>query len=289
MYGKIKEYLQRELADIKAAGLYKTERVIASPQRAEIEVAGRSVLNFCANNYLGLSDDERLIEAAKRAMDERGFGMSSVRFICGCQDIHKELERAIADSLRRLLRRQRRRFRTALHGAGRHHLGCAEPRLDHRRRAALEGGALPLRQCRHGGVGGLPQTCAGAALPRDLHRRGLLDGRQCRSVGRDLPPGAAVRRAGDGRRMPLGRRAGRYGARHHGTLRFARRGRHPDRYAGQGFRRRRGRIYDGPPRDHRHAAAAVAALPLLQLAAPCRGATNCTTGWWPTWSISVRG
>ena len=97
MYGKIKEYLQRELADIKAAGLYKTERVIASPQRAEIEVACRSVLNFCANNYLGLSDDERLIEAAKRAMDERGFGMSSVRFICGCQDIHKELERAIAD------------------------------------------------------------------------------------------------------------------------------------------------------------------------------------------------
>ena len=97
MYGKIKEYLQRELADIKAAGLYKTERVIASPQRAEIEVAGRSVLNFCANNYLGLSDDERLIEAAKRAMDERGFCMSSVRFICGCQDIHKELERAIAD------------------------------------------------------------------------------------------------------------------------------------------------------------------------------------------------
>ena len=97
MYGKIKEYLQRELADIKAAGLYKTERVIASSQRAEIEVAGRSVLNFCANNYLGLSDDERLIEAAKRAMDERGFGMSSVRFICGCQDIHKELERAIAD------------------------------------------------------------------------------------------------------------------------------------------------------------------------------------------------
>lgn len=97
MYGNIKEYLQQELADIKAAGLYKTERVITSAQRAEIEVAGRSVLNFCANNYLGLSDNKRLIEAAKRAMDERGFGMSSVRFICGCQDIHKELEHAIAD------------------------------------------------------------------------------------------------------------------------------------------------------------------------------------------------
>lgn len=97
MYGKIKEHLQQELADIKAAGLYKNERVITSPQRAEIEVAGRPVLNFCANNYLGLSDNGRLIEAAKRAMDARGFGMSSVRFICGCQDIHKELERAVAD------------------------------------------------------------------------------------------------------------------------------------------------------------------------------------------------
>lgn len=97
MYGKIKEHLQHELAEIKEAGLYKTERVIESPQRAQIRVAGRDVLNFCANNYLGLSDNPRLIEAAKRAMDERGFGMSSVRFICGCQDIHKELERAIAD------------------------------------------------------------------------------------------------------------------------------------------------------------------------------------------------
>ena len=97
MYGKIKEHLEHELAEIKAAGLYKNERIICSPQRAEIEVGGRKVLNFCANNYLGLSDNPRLIEAAKRAMDARGFGMSSVRFICGCQDIHKELEKAISD------------------------------------------------------------------------------------------------------------------------------------------------------------------------------------------------
>ena len=97
MYGKIKEHLQHELAEIEAAGLYKRERIIASPQRAEIEVAGRKVLNFCANNYLGLSDNKRLIEAAKQAMDRRGFGMSSVRFICGCQDIHKELEKAVSD------------------------------------------------------------------------------------------------------------------------------------------------------------------------------------------------
>ena len=97
MYGKFQQHLQNELAEIKAAGLYKTERIIESPQRAEIDVANRPVLNFCANNYLGLSDNQRLIDAAKRAMDERGFGMSSVRFICGCQDMHKELEKAIAD------------------------------------------------------------------------------------------------------------------------------------------------------------------------------------------------
>ena len=97
MYGKFQQYLQNELEEIKAAGLYKTERIIESPQRAEIDVANRPVLNFCANNYLGLSDNQRLIDAAKQALDERGFGMSSVRFICGCQDIHKQLEKAIAD------------------------------------------------------------------------------------------------------------------------------------------------------------------------------------------------
>ena len=98
MYGKIKEHLTQELAGIKSAGLYKEERIITSPQSAEISLAsGAHVLNFCANNYLGLSDNPRLIDAATRAMDERGFGMSSVRFICGTQDIHKELEKAIAD------------------------------------------------------------------------------------------------------------------------------------------------------------------------------------------------
>ena len=97
MYGKMKEFLQQELENIKAAGLYKTERIIESHQRAEIQVGGRPVLNFCANNYLGLSDNRRLMEAAKKAIDERGFGMSSVRFICGCQDMHKVLEKAISD------------------------------------------------------------------------------------------------------------------------------------------------------------------------------------------------
>ncbi|MBO4811258.1 MAG: glycine C-acetyltransferase [Prevotella sp.] len=96
MYGKMKEHLATILSEIREAGLYKEERLICSPQRAAIEVAGKEVLNFCANNYLGLSDHPRLIEASKRMMERRGFGMSSVRFICGTQDIHKELEQAIS-------------------------------------------------------------------------------------------------------------------------------------------------------------------------------------------------
>ena len=98
MYGKFQKHLQAELASIKEAGLYKNERNIASAQSAEITLQdGSKALNFCANNYLGLADSPRLIEAAKKAMDERGFGMSSVRFICGTQDLHKELEAAISD------------------------------------------------------------------------------------------------------------------------------------------------------------------------------------------------
>ena len=93
----MKEHLSQTLSEIREAGLYKEERLIESPQRAAIQVKGQEVLNFCANNYLGLSDHPRLIEGAKRMMDRRGFGMSSVRFICGTQDIHKELEAAISD------------------------------------------------------------------------------------------------------------------------------------------------------------------------------------------------
>ena len=92
MYGKLKDFLTQELANIKAAGLYKNERIITTPQRADIKVnAGSDVLNFCANNYLGLSDNQRLIKAAKEAMDTHGYGMSSVRFICGTQDLHWKL------------------------------------------------------------------------------------------------------------------------------------------------------------------------------------------------------
>lgn len=98
MYGKIKEHLQAELKNIEEAGLYKKERIITSKQGAEIKIAsGQEVINFCANNYLGLSAHPEVIQAAKETLDTHGFGMSSVRFICGTQDIHKELEKKIAD------------------------------------------------------------------------------------------------------------------------------------------------------------------------------------------------
>jgi len=98
MYGKFKDHLSKEIKDIKEAGLYKNERIIVSPQKAEIKLdSGQEVLNFCANNYLGLSNHPELIKAANQALDSHGYGMSSVRFICGTTDLHKKLEKKIAD------------------------------------------------------------------------------------------------------------------------------------------------------------------------------------------------
>jgi len=98
MYGKIQDHLKKELSDIREAGLYKEERIIVSPQQAEIKLnTGQNVLNFCANNYLGLSNHPDLVKAAKDGLDSHGYGMSSVRFICGTTDLHKTLERKIAE------------------------------------------------------------------------------------------------------------------------------------------------------------------------------------------------
>lgn len=99
MYNTLKPALQKELEEIKSAGLYKQERIITTPQGAEITANGKKVLNFCANNYLGLSSHPKVIEAAKEAIDSHGYGMSSVRFICGTQDIHKELEHKLSTFL----------------------------------------------------------------------------------------------------------------------------------------------------------------------------------------------
>ena len=98
MYGKIQEHFSNEIKEIKDNSLFKKERIITSPQGAVIKISsGEEVINFCSNNYLGLSDNPEVIQAAKDAMDSHGFGMSSVRFICGTQDIHKTLEQRIAD------------------------------------------------------------------------------------------------------------------------------------------------------------------------------------------------
>ena len=97
MYGKIQQHLQAELQTIEDNGIFKKERIITSPQGAEIVVSGKTVLNFCANNYLGLSSHPEVVQAAKDTLDSHGFGMSSVRFICGTQDIHKTLEHKIAE------------------------------------------------------------------------------------------------------------------------------------------------------------------------------------------------
>lgn len=100
MYGAIKDFLQNEIKDIKESGLYKDERIITSPQSAVIKLSdGSEVINFCANNYLGLASHPKVLEAAHKTLDERGYGMSSVRFICGTQDIHKQLEAKVSDFL----------------------------------------------------------------------------------------------------------------------------------------------------------------------------------------------
>ncbi len=99
MYGKVKQHLEQVINEIREAGLYKSERIIETPQEARIEVNGREVLNMCANNYLGLSDDPAIVKAAHTGLDEWGYGLSSVRFICGTQEIHKELERKLSEFL----------------------------------------------------------------------------------------------------------------------------------------------------------------------------------------------
>ena len=196
----VREQLTGELDEIRAAGLFKAERVIKSPQQATVAVGDGEVLNFCANNYLGLADHPALIEAAQTALDRWGYGMASVRFICGTQEIHKELEAKLSsflghgghDPLRLLLRRQRRAVRDAARARGRGHHRRAEPRVDHRRHPALQGAALPLRELRHGRAGGAPEGRGRRAAAPDRHRRRLLHGRLRRQAGRDLRPRRAA-------------------------------------------------------------------------------------------------
>ena len=169
MYGKMKEHLSQTLAEIKEAGLYKEERLIESAQQAAITVKGKEVLNFCANNYLGLSNHPRLIKASQEMMERRGFGMSSVRFICGTQDIHKELEAAISDYFQT--------EDTILYAA------CC---FYHRRRTSLQSETLSLCQRGYEGSGKMLARSSGTTFPYRCYRRRILYGRQCSTYGSDL-------------------------------------------------------------------------------------------------------
>ncbi len=191
MHDEYLTHLRRTVDAIRADGFYKAERVIESPQSSQIVLSsGAEVLNFCANNYLGLANDPRLVAAAREGLEHWGFGMASVRFICGTQAVHKELERAISAFLgnRRqhplfeLLRRQRRRVRNA---AGRRRCGHQrriESRQHRRRHPLVQGEALALPQQRHG----RPRSQAergrsgGRPLQADRDRRRIFDGRDRR-------------------------------------------------------------------------------------------------------------
>ena len=154
-------HIRAILDEIDAAGLFKRERLLAGPQGGHISVASadgaRDMINLCANNYLGLADHPEIVAAARQAMDAFGFGMASVRFICGAQTLHRELEQAIAKHLGKddaivfaACFDANGGVFEPLHGrGGRDHLRQPQSRLDHRRRPAVKGEALPLRQFRH--------------------------------------------------------------------------------------------------------------------------------------------
>ena len=210
MYVEAKERFRAELDAIRAAGLWKDERVIEGPQGARVAVTGREALNFCANNYLGLAGDPALVRAAQAGLERWGFGLSSVRFICGTQTIHKELEAAIA----RFLGTEDAILYTSCFDANG---GLFETLLgeedavisDALNHASIIDG---IRLCRaerhryeHGDMAELERAPRGD--PRrphaaDRHRRRLLDGRRRRAARRDLRPRRASRRARHGRRQP---------------------------------------------------------------------------------------
>ena len=173
------------IAEIKEAGLYKEERLIESAQQAAITVKGKEVLNFCANNYLGLSNHPRLIEGAKKMMDRRGYGMSSVRFICGTQDIHKELEAAISDYFKT---EDTILYAACFDANG----GVFEPLFtdedaiisDSLNHASIIDG---VRLCKaNGRPGTLPAGSTGSTFPHHRHRRCILNGRKRCSDGQNL-------------------------------------------------------------------------------------------------------
>ena len=269
--------LRTTLEGIRADGFHKGERVIRTPQSPAIELAdGAEVLNFCANNYLGLADDPRLVAAARDGLARYGFGMASVRFICGTQSVHKELEAALAAFLETddsilyssCFDANGGLFETLLNEED----AVISDELNH---ASIVDG---IRLCkakryryRNNDMADLAAKLAGGrrgggAVQADRNRRRVLDGRDHRRPGVDLRSGRAARRVDDGRRLARRRLRRRTRARHPRVLRRRRADRHPHRNAGQGAGWRIGWLYGRAQGNRRSAAPALAPVPVLQLA-----------------------
>ena len=276
-------HVRATLDQIRADGFYKTERVIESPQSPSLRIAGgpglptelpTEVLNFCANNYLGLADDPRLVRAAKAGLDEWGFGMASVRFICGTQSVHKQLEAQLAAFLRTddsilygsCFDANGGLFETLARRGRRDHQRRAEPCQHRRRHSSVQGQAFSLPQQRHGGPRGKARAGRRGRRPLqdDRDRWRVFDGWNHRRLEVDLRAGRPAPRSGDGRRFARRRLCRRRRPRHARILRGRRPRRHPHRHAGQGAGRGFRRLYCRTARGRRIAAAAVASVPVLQ-------------------------
>ena len=274
MYGKMKEHLSNTIAEIKEAGLYKEERLIESAQQAAITVKGKEVLNFCANNYLGLSNHPRLIEGAKKMMDRRGYGMSSVRFICGTQDIHKELEAAISDYFKT---EDTILYAACFDANG----GVFEPLF-------TDEDAIISDSLNHASIIDGVRLCKAKRYRyanADMGRPGTLPGRKHRlNVSASSSPTVYSQWTetllrwtksvtwpkkyecpGDGRRISLSRCGWCNRSWSKRTVQHLRTCRHLHRYSGQSFWRCFGRIHNRPQRDHRPASPAQPSVPVLQL------------------------
>ena len=201
------ERLRAELASLREQGLYKSERVLEGPQGGIVHAGGRDLINLCANNYLGLANHPAVRAAAQRSLDELGYGMASVRFICGTQSSHKQLEERLARFLgtedvilySSCFDANGGLFETLLDERDAVISRRAEPCEHHRRHPPVQGAALPLRQQRHGRAGEVPAGGARGARPPDRDRRRVLHGRLRRQSARHLRARRTLRRAGHGR------------------------------------------------------------------------------------------
>ena len=272
MYGKMKDHLSKTLAEIKEAGLYKEERLIESAQQAAISVKGKEVLNFCANNYLGLSNHPRLIAAAQQIMERRGYGMSSVRFICGTQDIHKELEAAISDYFKT---EDTILYAACFDANG----GVFEPLFteedaiisDSLNHASIIDGVRLCKAKRYryanADMADLERCLqeAQAQRFRIVVTDGVfsMDGNVAPMAGFATLPRNTT--AGHGGRITLRRRGRPYGTRRKRTIRHLRTRGHLYRNLGQSLWRRFGRIHYRTQGNHRPAAPTQPSVPLLQL------------------------